>query len=163
MRIILTRLTSSHHRLEIVRADGARESADLETRSYLLHDLIHYAVEAEAKLEEGFWGLLAKGTPLSQLNDRERAMERMSGGTDIGLAEAIVGPVTALIQGKTDAAGLVQRFHALFAARPDAIPEWLTEGFLMRVMERMRRLLGQWKGTALGESMELAWPPEPRS
>lgn len=48
MRIAFTKLTQDRHRLEIRREDGSTESVELETRSYLLHDLGHYAVEAEA-------------------------------------------------------------------------------------------------------------------
>lgn len=160
MRIVLTRVTNTHHRFEIVRADGSREFADLETRSHLMHDLIHFAVEAEAGMTEGFWGLLANGTSLSTLNDRETAMKAFEPGVQLGLAEAVVGPVTALVQGKLDPAGLLRAFHERFLAGGDRIPSWLNDAFLMRVMERMRRLLGQWKATPFGERMELVWPPE---
>ncbi|MBX5483226.1 MAG: hypothetical protein IRZ16_15500 [Myxococcaceae bacterium] len=160
MRILLSRLSNTHHRLEIVRDDGSRESADLVSRSFLLHDLLHFAVESEAGLKEGFWGLLARGTPLAKLNDRENAMKAFEPGVELGLAESVVGPMTALVQGKIDAAGLVRAFHEQFRVKADHVPDWLTEGFVMRVMERMRRLLGQWKATRFGDRMELGWPPE---
>ena len=48
MLIRLTRLTNDRHRFEILRNDGTHESHELETRSTLLHDLAHYAVETEA-------------------------------------------------------------------------------------------------------------------
>lgn len=159
MRILLTRLTSSHHRLEVVRGDGSRSSADLETRSHLLHDFIHYAVEAEARLDQGFWGLLARGTPIEELQERARA-QGPSPHVELALAESIAGPVNSLIHGKTDAAGLVRAFHELFAASGNTIPPWLTEGFLVRVMDRLRRLLGQWKATPFGGTLELHWPAE---
>lgn len=160
MRIVLTRVTNTLHRLEIVRADGSRETADLETRSFLMHDFIHFAVEAEAGMTEGFWGLLASGTPLAKLNDRENAMKAFEPGVQLGLAEAVVGPVTKLVQGKLDAAGLLRAFHERFLAGGDRIPPWLNDAFLLRVMDRMRRLLGQWKATPFGGRMELVWPPD---
>jgi len=61
MLIRLTRLTNERHRLEFVRDDGTSEARELETRSALLHDLVHYAVETEAGLEASFYGQLAGG------------------------------------------------------------------------------------------------------
>ena len=58
MRILLHKISDDRHTLEIVRADGRRERVDCETRSYLQHDLLHYAVETEASLAAGFWGSL---------------------------------------------------------------------------------------------------------
>jgi hypothetical protein len=70
MRILLTKLNDASHRFEIVRADGSGERAELETRSTLLHDLVHYAVEAQAGLTSAFFGRLASGDALAELADR---------------------------------------------------------------------------------------------
>src|SRR6185503_7949748 len=67
MLIRFTRLTNDRHRFEIVRDDGTREARELETRSALLHDLAHYAVEVEAGLRESFYGRLAQGISYDQL------------------------------------------------------------------------------------------------
>ena len=48
------------------------------------------------------------------------------------------------------------------------IPNWLTEGFIDQVRERMRQLMGQWNSLPYGESMQLQWaestkiPPQSR-
>lgn len=161
MRIVLTRVTATQHRIELIRSDGFREAAELETRSHLMHDLTHYAVEAEAGLTAGFFGLLATGTSLSKLHERGgNALKGLDPAAELALAEGVVGPVTSLVQGQTDAAGLLRMFHERFRSGGDRIPSWLNDGFLMRVMERMRRLLGQWKATPFGGRMELVWPPD---
>ena len=67
MLIRLTRLTNERHRFEIVRDDGTRESHELETRSTMLHDLAHYAVETEAGLGDSFYGRLAQGVAYEDL------------------------------------------------------------------------------------------------
>ena len=67
MLIHLTRLTNERHRLEFVRDDGTRETHELETRSSLLHDLVHYAVETEAGLNASFYGRLASGKTYESL------------------------------------------------------------------------------------------------
>jgi hypothetical protein len=59
LRIAFHKISGQRHALEIVRAGGRRERVECETRSYLTHDLLHYAVEAEACLQDGFWGRLA--------------------------------------------------------------------------------------------------------
>src|SRR3954454_19930968 len=50
MRIVFRKLSDERHTLEIVREDGRREEVDCETRSLLVHDLLHLAVESEAKV-----------------------------------------------------------------------------------------------------------------
>jgi len=46
----LTRVSPTHHRFAFGRADGSGESLELETKSCLFHDLLHFAVETEAQL-----------------------------------------------------------------------------------------------------------------
>ena len=67
MLIRLTRLTNDRHRLEFVRDDGTREARELQTRSALLHVLVHYAVETEAGLEASFYGQIAAGKTYESL------------------------------------------------------------------------------------------------
>ena len=63
MRILFRKISGEQHGLTVVRPDGRRESLVCETRSVLMHDFIHYAVESAARIESGFWGLLARATP----------------------------------------------------------------------------------------------------
>lgn len=55
VRIALRKISDERHDLTIVRGDGQRETVTCETRSVLVHDLLHHAVEAEAGLSYGFW------------------------------------------------------------------------------------------------------------
>ena len=48
MRIGFRKLTDERHELAIVRDGGAREAVECETKSLLVHDFLHYAVELEA-------------------------------------------------------------------------------------------------------------------
>jgi hypothetical protein len=38
------------------------------------------------------------------------------------------------------------------------LADWLTEEFVTRVKERLRRLVGHWNATPYGGSMDLEWP-----
>jgi len=143
MKIRLTRLSNDRHRLEVERADGSRLERELETRSVLLHDLVHYAVEAEAGIDDGFWGRLAAGTDFDEL------MQAASTGVD--LAESLVGPMQAVWNGRLSPDLYVE--HASRAA------PFVDRAFVDRVHERLRRLVGHWRGTPFHATMELDWPP----
>jgi hypothetical protein len=156
MEIRLTRLTDDRHQLEIVRADGSREGATLATRSYLVHDLLHLAVESEARLATGFWGCLARGKTLADMNDRTgRSMKEYSG--EMATIEQTVGALSAAAKGARAGAVLAGLRQWLVAQERDP-PAWLDEPFIVRVQERMRQLLGHWRATRHGQTMTVDWP-----
>jgi len=157
MRILLRKISDQQHELAIVRDSSARESVVCETRSYLGHDLIHYAVEAEAGIEGGFWGSLARGRTLAEMNDRAR-MAPGSDTAEIATVEQVVGVLSGAAKGQSTAevVSMVERYAA---ATNDPVPAWLTESFVAAVQERMRGLLGAWKATPYGGTMTLDWKP----
>lgn len=156
MRILFHKLTSERHALEIVHEDGRRERMECETRSYLTHDLLHYAVEAEGALTTGFWGTLARGKTLTELNDRTRTTPGYATAEGM-LIEQIVGVLSGVTKGRT-AAELLAALERITSSSGQAMPAWLTIAFVEGVEERMRRLLGRWKATSFGEAMALDWP-----
>jgi hypothetical protein len=157
VRILLKKLSDERHVLQIVRADGRSEQVDCETRSYLHHDLLHYAVEAEAHLDGGFWGNLAQGKTLGQMNDRTgKAMQAEA--PQMMAIEQVVGALSGIAKGGS-ASAIFAAVHDAATSAGVAFPQWLTLELTLAVQERMRRLLGQWKATPYGESMALLWPP----
>jgi len=54
MRVSFVKQSDEKYALEIVREDGLREGVVCETRSTLLHDLLHFAVESEGALTGAF-------------------------------------------------------------------------------------------------------------
>jgi hypothetical protein len=155
MRILFHKLRDDRHAMEIVRDDGARERVECETRSYLEHDLLHYAVEAEAHLDDGFWGSLARGTTLAAMNDRTAPGYATAEGMMI---EQVVGVLSGLMKGRTPPE-LVAGFARYAAALGQTPPPWLTVPFVEAVQARLRRLLGHWRATPFHHTMELCWPP----
>jgi len=156
MLIRLTRLTNECHRLELVRDDGTREARDLETRSALLHDLVHYAVETEAGLKSSFYGLLASGKTYDALSaEPSQDPEAMQ-------TEAVV----ARIQGMTksdawadiDPDAFAQLIIAGFRSIGREPPAWLNGGLIVRVRERLRRVQGQWRATPFHQTLALEFP-----
>jgi len=156
MLIRITRLSNDRHRLEIVRDDGTRESHELETRSALAHDLAHYAVELEAGLEESFYGRLAQGLTYDELIT-----------TPLKTAEAMeTERIVVLIQNayrRGDTLGSApgeeaQKIAAGFRAMESELPSWLTGDCVSRVLERLRRVQGQWRATPFHQTLELEFP-----
>lgn len=149
MQVAFRRLDADTHRLTVERSDGSREAVTCETRSLLLHDLVHFAVEAEAEVDDGFWGLLAAGTPLARLNDRESPPS----GDGLMAVERIVGPMQSVVNQRMPAHLLVEIGARLGDRAIDA-------AFVAAVQARMRHLLGRWRATGFHAEMRLHWPPE---
>jgi hypothetical protein len=163
MRILFHKLTDQRHALEIVRDEGRRERVECETRSTLFHDFLHYAVESQAGLHDGFWGRLAAGRTLAEMN--ERTVDAGYGpGMHAGLAlvERIVGALSGIRKGQS-AADLVAGICRFVTSTGAAAPAWLSEALVEAARERMRRLTGHWRATPHGQAMALDWPDTPPS
>ena len=149
-----TKLSDERHRFEYRRPDGTGEAIEAETRSQLFHDLLHYAVEREAGLRGSFYGLLAKIGGYEELS----VAGGMALGGEVAITERVVGALQGALKGEAfDAEAFEARMAEhldLFGERP---PRWLTPELLARVQERMRQLLGRWKATRYGGTMELTF------
>ena len=108
MRIAFRKLTDERHVLTIVRDDGAREAVECETRSYLTHDLLHYAVESEVGLAGGFWGTLAAGATLARVNDRTQPPPTAA-PEELAVIEQIVGALSGTLKGRRAASSRLDR------------------------------------------------------
>lgn len=167
MRIQFRKISNDQHELVVDLPSGQRHSMRCETRSYLLHDFLHYCVESEAGLESGFWGSLAAGRPLAELNERAQMVAELAtsdpaevpAGVDgeLLMVEGVVGAMHGLTKGVA-AADLFAGMLRYAEARGRPWPSWLDAAFVERVAERMRRVRGQWAATAFGEPMTLTWP-----
>lgn len=153
MRVRFHKLSDERHALEIVRDDGTRERVECETRSYLFHDFLHFAVETEAGLTAGFWGTLAAGTTLAVMNDRT-----MPASTpEMARIEQVVGMLSGLAKGRS-ADDLYAALRSYESAQGDALSPWVTRAFVGGVEERLRRLTGHYRATPYGQAMELEFP-----
>jgi len=157
MKVRLTKLTNERHALEIVRRDGSRDRVELETKSLWLHDLTHFAVEAEAGIQDGFWGLLASGKTMAEMNDRTgKGMEGYSGNMHV--IEMLVGAISGALSG-VPLESVAENIRGYFESvgQGGAFPKWFTSAYIARVEERLRKLVGHWNGTPFGDTMELEW------
>lgn len=137
MRIELTGLTPKTHQLTIVRDDGSVDTVQLETRSLLVHDLTHYAVERTLEMKNAFYGQLARGVTLAQLSDSSTPWPT---GSELARAETIVGPMQSFLSGHL--------------AR-ERLPDW---PFIAAVSQEFRAVRGKWRGTPWGSPCVIMWP-----
>jgi hypothetical protein len=162
MLIRLTKISDATHRLELVRDDGTRESVALASRSFLWHDLLHYAVETNAGLRQSFWGLLAAGRTLADLPDAlsegDGATAAPTRSTEAAITEAIVGVLTGVVQERAAPRAAIEGLTRLFEAQERELPVWFSADFVERVREHMRRLIGQWRAVPFGGDMQLTFP-----
>jgi hypothetical protein len=150
------RISPTHHRFEYRRADGSGEAIEMETRSLLFHDLLHYAVESEAMLRGSFYGILGKIGGYEELSVAGGAAL----GGEIAITERVVGALTgALHDDELDEAAFIAQASEFLDIYDERAPRWFTPAFVAAVRERMRQLLGRWKATPFGQTLELRFPP----
>src|SRR5262245_42615113 len=135
MRIRLTKLDDQRHELEVLREDGSREQAELETRSCLFHDLTHLALEEAAGFDQGFWGSLAGGRTLAELGGRAGEPEPEYTGVRLQIERAVV-MLQGMARSGEDPAAVHARITDLLAAQGQSPPPWLTIGLVEEVHER---------------------------
>ena len=151
--IRFTAIGPDRHRFETLRPDGTGETLELETHSFMRHDLTHFALETQAGLRGSFYGLLAKVGGYRELTLAGTAL-----GGEAEMTETVVGPLQTALRADFDAAAFVERVsedRQDMDLRP--IP-WLTATLIDAVAERFRQLEGQWRATPFGETMELGFP-----
>jgi hypothetical protein len=136
LRLGLTRVSSTHHRLDITRNDGSCESVTLETRSALEHDFIHLALETEAALKHAFFGLLDQGWSYAELSGKEP--RRMPSEREAFIAEAVIGGLTRFVFGQADddAEAIISRIKDYLIDLGERVPDWLTPELASCVKER---------------------------
>jgi hypothetical protein len=142
VQVTFSKLSHRRHAVSVARSDGTNESVELDSRSFLRHDLAHLAVELELDLTAGVWGSVAAGGSLTGDG---------LDGSDMALAETVSGPMQTMMR---------------TGARPDEIrdvlervaPAIASMEVAERLHERMRSLQGHWDATAYGGDMVLTWP-----
>ncbi len=158
MQIIFTKVSPTHHRLECVRGDGSRESAILETKSFMPHDLIHYAYEVTAGLKNSFWGLIAQGHSLTELASPEAVATSNLPSEEIILTEKITGPLSGYLKSGADPTIFFASIENMLSAEHIPSPSYLTPAFLTSFTETFRRISGHWQATLKDEPMILDFP-----
>ncbi len=140
-----------------MREDGTATEAELETRSFLRHDLAHYVTEKTAGKEHCFWGAIAGGTNFEQMGRAGNYGKGVLEGDEINEMEMIV----AIIQGQTKqrrtGSELMAGFQNAFLAHGKPVPSYLDAAFVDRVSDEFIELVRRWDSLQISGSLTLTW------
>jgi len=152
LTLTLTRVSPTHHRLEYIRADGTSEAAEIESKSFLFHDFVHFALETEAHLKGGFFGLLSQGHTYAELSGKTPSEHETE---EALLVEQAVGIMTGVIKKTSTPQEALIAFKNIQDAYGKSVPAWFTTQLIEKILERHRKLLGHWNAMRFGETLEL--------
>ena len=146
VKVVFGKVSDLRHTVRVERNDGSAESVELDSRSFLNHDLAHFATELQLGLGDGVWGSVARGGSLSGAG---------LDGADMAVAESVSGPMQTMLRTKATAAEIRE-------VLVQVAPEFGTPEIAGELHARLRSLSGHWAATPYGGEMELHWPEEAR-
>jgi hypothetical protein len=145
VKVVFVKLSDQRHTVRVERSDGSSESVELDSRSFLRHDLAHLAVELELGLFAGVWGSVARGGSLSGGG---------LDGADMPLAETLSGPMQTMMRTGANATEI----HEVLARMAPGV---VSPDLATRLHAHVRSLAGHWAATPYGGEMVLEWPEGP--
>ncbi len=144
MRIVITKKSQHQCEYKMERGDGSQEHITLDTKTYIEHDICHYAVESVFGYENGFWGMLAQGYRFDQLFGKENELTE-----ELRQIEKIVGPIQSVYAGYYDKESLPMMISHLEIELDHIKVE--------QSLQLMDDLLGQWRQLEINDSLRLVW------
>ena len=154
LTVRVQKISPTHHTLEYEREDGSSEKKEFESKSLLMHDFIHFALESEAHLKNGFFGLLDQGYSYDELSNKEPSDFPKEEGMEV---EMVVGPFTGIVKESVAVADLIHFLERIFEAHGKQLPLWITRQLLERAHKRYKRVVGEWNSLEFGETLELVF------
>lgn len=148
MKIEIRKTTNHQCQYTITRDDLSIDSVSLDTKTYFVHDICHYAVEKHLNYEKGFWGMLAKGYSFGELLGKDNPNT-----AELRFIEQIVGPVQSAFMGN-----ISKENFALFISHIDFN---LDEQVLNDSLAEMDRITKEWQQIPVGENLILEFNTNP--
>ena len=144
MKIEIQKLSNYQCLYTITRADQSVERITLETKTYLVHDICHFAVEKNLGYTNGFWGMLSQGYTLSALFGKDNPQTE-----ELRFIEKIVGPVQSVYSGHTPKEDF-QNYtaHLDFTMTANVLSACLTE---------IRTIIENWEQLVVGQQLILVF------
>ena len=155
MQIRLKKGRDGPDSLACVREDGTSTWKRLQ-RGIAFHDLVHYAVESELGIADGFFGLVESGWTMDELVAAE---ERASIPPSAMWVEFVVNQFFTEVS--SAAAYDAEAFHEMIlrstAKAGVAAPRKLGDEEIARVRGRIVEVVGRWRSLPAGETLELSF------
>jgi hypothetical protein len=147
------------------------ESFDRPTR--LPHDMAHFVVENELRLEQGFWGLLAAGVLFTNMRlaagrlrprarEQSRSVLKEAGQHPIE-AEVLVSVMLSIAEERADDDWQVVQARLKEVWKPRKSQRGpLSHDEVRRVCRELRIAEEQWRALSVGQSITFVWAPHKR-
>ena len=142
MKIELKKITNYQCEYTLTRDDQSLERITLETKTFLLHDICHFAVENNLEYKKGFWGMLSQGYTFSELFGKNNPQTE-----ELRFIEQVVGPIQSVYSGhilKQDFEQYIK--HLNFT---------MTENILERCLADIRAIIEKWEQLAVEQQLIL--------
>lgn len=140
MRFRLQKLTPQRHLLEVQRDDGTTTRDELDSRSFVRHDLMHWCVETRAGITDAFLGQGAAPATDSPA---------------YAVTEVLVGMLQGVAERDVDPQRFVARAAEYLPSQGHALPPFVDAAFVRDVLAHWRRLHRQWQSLRVGGILEL--------
>lgn len=163
MEIVFVR--SEHRRVPsvVTRGDGVRLSVPVfGPLEPMPHDLVHFAVERELGLREGFWGSVAAGAIFDGMHvlggrQRPHAHERSravlkANQRGVPFAELLVELAVRVLKGERLENAPLPLDFPLAHTRADR------DAFIQRMRPAVEEMHDRWRGVPLGATLTVQWP-----
>jgi hypothetical protein len=144
MKIEIKKSTPYQSEYTITRDGKSFELITLETKTFLVHDISHYAVEKHLQYSKGFWGLLSKGHSFNELFGKDNPQT-----TELRLIEKIVGPVQSTYLGYIPKEDFEQFVKHLDFTMPESV--------LNSCLTEIESILKKWEHLLIGQQLTLEW------
>lgn len=139
-------IKKSHYSFEYIltRKDKSVEQIELNTKTYLVHDICHFATESILQYNKGFWGMLAQGHSFSELVGKENTLTE-----ELRFVERIVGPIQSVYLEYLPKQNFEESVkHLNFS---------ISETDLMKILDRIKLILSDWQKLPINDQLTLEW------
>ena len=161
MELIAEKLgkTDKLDRLRYVRADGSFTACSMPRQGILPHDLIHYVVESQLQLSNGFTGLIAQGAEAAFATQLSHGLaEKMAGAEAIQVEAMVEALQTQLWAGQFSMEDFVEGVRTACHARDQSTFDFSDTDIPPRLFEKVRELNMQWAAVPYYGSLTLQFP-----
>ncbi len=148
MEVAFVKTSHAAYTLRCTRADGSATERSLETRSFLAHDLVHFAFEREAKRSASFFGGIAAGSALT---------DPAPFAGELAVTELIVAPVQSAVKTRATGQEILSGLKDYVAVQGLVIPADVTPELLDRVLSWTRATMRRYDALKTGDLLAFAW------
>lgn len=157
MQVRFIKESPEQYRLECVRGDESKTTANLEFRSYFKHDLMHLVVEHAAGLQDSFFGLVKAGRNLADLTPKAIRESTAQFPAEIQTTEIVVAALQGVSKTEVDYEEACCKIREYLSLMSLPEPAYLTPEFCTQAVTEHRSLVGRWGQLRGGESLEFSF------